>query len=156
MVESIVGAFDGLQGDLVLAVIAQESRGDPWTTRYEPVYRFFYKTRPLFDRSKSTEVNRTIAHRELGPTEFHAQSMSWGLMQVMGAVARELGINGSLAKLCDPRTGIEYGCMHLWQYAYRNGNAATDEALSRYNGGGSREYANEVMTKRFEIERALA
>lgn len=37
----------------------------------------------------------------------------WGVMQVMGGVAREVGFKGSfLTELCDPEVGIESAVAH--------------------------------------------
>jgi soluble lytic murein transglycosylase-like protein len=34
-------------------------------------------------------------------------------MQVMGALARELGLQGPIPQLLDPTLGADYGCRHL-------------------------------------------
>jgi hypothetical protein len=47
----------------------------------------------------------------LSPTEEIARSISWGLMQVMGQVAREHGyVEKFLSALCDPEAGLATGC----------------------------------------------
>ena len=82
---------------LVCAVIEQESAWDAHAIRYEPAFR-----------------TRYVAPLGLPPTEEVARSISWGLMQVMGQVAREHSFAGkSLAALCDPATGIDIGCAVL-------------------------------------------
>jgi len=53
------------------------------------------------------EIQSTIA------TEVVMQKTSWGLMQIMGAVARERGFGGWLTELCDPAVNLEWGCRHL-------------------------------------------
>jgi len=53
------------------------------------------------------EIQSTIA------TEVVMQKTSWGLMQIMGAVARERGFRGWLTELCDPTVNLEWGCRHL-------------------------------------------
>ncbi len=74
--------------------------------------------------------------------------MSWGLMQVMGAVAREYGFSGRfLSQLCDPAVGLEYGCRHLSILLKRHGTIRA--ALSAYNSGQphtmrGNEYAEKV------------
>src|SRR5712692_6395106 len=78
---------------LVCAVIEQESAWNPWAVRYEPGFLSRYVA-PLYAAGK------------LSATETYTRSMSWGLMQVMGQVAREFGFAGdSLPELCDPATG---------------------------------------------------
>jgi soluble lytic murein transglycosylase-like protein len=68
-------------------------------------------------------------------------------MQVMGQLAREHGFTGKfLSELCDPATGIEYGCRVLdMKLEHNSGNMVT--ALLAYNGGSAPNYANEVLAK---------
>lgn len=112
---------------LVSAIIRVESNGDPWAIRYEPGFKSRYldgKEWPTFGAiSKDTEVV--------------ARATSWGLMQVMGQVARERGFTGAyLSELCQGRVGIEYGCRHLrhlWdRYFDKDGK---DGVISAYNQG---------------------
>src|SRR5580698_9222850 len=57
---------------------------------------------------------RYVAPLGLPPTEEIARSISWGLMQVMGQVAREHGFTELfLSSLCEPATGISVGCVVL-------------------------------------------
>lgn len=139
-----------LDSDLILAVIWQESEGDEAAYRYEVGWRYFYDPKArvaMYDSSKSVEQNRSRAFAKLGATEFHSQSASFGLMQVMGAVAREHGIRGFVTSLCSsPVTAVEYGCKHLARFI-RHGDLR--EALKRYNG--SEIYASEVLAKYDEI-----
>ena len=140
--------------DLILALIWQESSGNPWAERYEKYYQYFWDRKsgaPLYDKSKSVSENRDAALAILGSTEFNAQCTSRGLMQVMGAVARERGFPGQfLTELCDPEIGIEYGVRHLTiflkKYELRT-------ALLRYNGGGRESYPDEVLKKLTLIRR---
>ncbi|MGA7913605.1 MAG: transglycosylase SLT domain-containing protein, partial [Candidatus Acidiferrales bacterium] len=67
----------GVDETLVCAVIEQESAWDTHAMRYEPGFRAHY-----------------VAPLRLPPTEEIARSISWGLMQVMGQVAREHGFTG--------------------------------------------------------------
>lgn len=90
-------AQHSLDPALVCAVVEQESSWDAHAMRYEPAFRARYVT-PL----------------GLPPTEEIARSISWGLMQVMGQVAREHGFCGKfLSALCDPATGLDIGCAAL-------------------------------------------
>ena len=82
---------------LVCAIIEQESAWNPHAIRYEPGFR-----------------TRYVAPMGLPPTEEIARSISWGLMQVMGQVAREHGFTGKfLSALCDPALGLDIGCAAL-------------------------------------------
>ena len=86
-----------LDAALVCAIVEQESSWDAHAIRYEPAFR-----------------TRYVAPLGLPPTEEVARSMSWGLMQVMGQVAREHAFNGKfLTALCDPATGLDVACSVL-------------------------------------------
>src|SRR5437016_1759983 len=65
--------------ELVCAVIEQESSWDPWALRYEPAF---------YARYVEPQLYRGMIRQE---TEARARAFSWGLMQVMGQVAREHG-----------------------------------------------------------------
>jgi soluble lytic murein transglycosylase-like protein len=119
-----------LYGALVCAIVEQESSWDPWSMRYEPDFRARY-----------------VAPLGLPPTAEIARSISWGLMQLMGEAARELGFNtGSLAQLCDPATGLYWGCR---AFSAKLKIAGDDEskALELWNGGGNPNYAAQVLAR---------
>src|SRR5262244_1997825 len=79
---------------LVCAVTEQESSWNPWAMRYEPAF-FAKYVAPLYTNNK------------VGASEAYARGFSWGLMQVMGQVAREFGFDGLfLSALCDPEQGL--------------------------------------------------
>ncbi len=137
-----------IRTELILAMVFQESGGERYAYRFEPGYTYFYNfkaKRPLHANWKSDEANREFALTELGVTEFHAQSASWGLLQIMGAVAREYGFSGPMPELCDPELNIRLGTKYLWIYGHKSGKLSTEQALARYNG--SAIYAAEVLEK---------
>jgi soluble lytic murein transglycosylase-like protein len=124
----------GLDPALVEAVCEQESNWCPWATRYEPDFMRRY-VGPLYTKGGMTA------------TEAYTRSMSFGLMQVLGQVAREQGFEGQfLAELCDPATGLDQGCKRLLSAVERH---PTDvgAALLAYNGGARPEYASEVLSR---------
>lgn len=130
-----IAAAHALEPALVCAVIEQESAWDPWAVRYEAGFLSRYVA-PMYTAGK------------LSATEAYTRAMSWGLMQVMGQVAREHGFSGaSLAELCDPATGVEYGCRIL---AGRVARARGDvnAALLAWNGGGNTDYPDEVLARK--------
>ena len=115
---------------LVCAVIEQESAWDPHAIRYEPAFRARY-----------------VAPLGLPPTEEVARSISWGLMQVMGQVAREHGFAGKfLSALCDPATGLDTGCAVLSAKLAAAGGEVT-RALQLWNGGANPDYAAQVLAR---------
>jgi soluble lytic murein transglycosylase-like protein len=118
-----------LNDALVCALVEQESSWNPDATRYEPG---FYE--------------RYIAPMGLEDGEAKARSTSWGLCQVMGEVARELKYTGVLQCLCDPTTGLTYGCMHFAN-KLRQAQGDTYNALLRWNGGGNQAYPQQVIDR---------
>src|SRR5277367_2995490 len=120
----------GLDPALVCAVVEQESAWDAHAIRYEPGFRARY-----------------VAPLGLPPTEEVARSISWGLMQVMGQVAREHGFSGKfLSALCDPAAGLDIGCAVLAaKLSTADGNLA--RALELWNGGANADYASQVLPR---------
>jgi soluble lytic murein transglycosylase-like protein len=129
-----IAAEYGLAPALVCAVIEQESAWNTWAVRYEPAFLSRYVA-PLYTAGK------------LSATETYTRAMSWGLMQVMGQVAREAGFkDASLAALCDPATGVEFGCRVLAaKLARAKGDVSA--ALLAWNGGANANYAAEVLAR---------
>lgn len=123
-------ANHSLDAALVCAVVEQESAWDAHAMRYEPVFR-----------------TRYVAPLGLPPTEEIARSISWGLMQVMGQVAREHGFHEKfLSALCDPAAGLDVGCAVL---AAKLSAASGDvpRALALWNGGANPDYAAQVLAR---------
>ncbi len=115
---------------LICAIAEQESAWDPHAIRYEPAFR-----------------TRYVAPLGLPPTEEVTRSISWGLMQVMGQVAREHGFNAkSLAALCDPATGLEIGCA-VFAAKLRASASGVERALALWNGGANTSYAAQVLAR---------
>lgn len=121
--------------ELVCAIVEQESSWDPWALRYEPAFYEKYVA-PKIARGSIVDL-----------TESRARAFSWGLMQVMGQVAREHGFTGaSLASLCDPDAGLEVGCrIFAAKLAAAEGNVS--RALLLWNGGGNRAYPAAVLAR---------
>lgn len=155
-----IAAAHQLDPLLVEAVVTVESGGDPSAWKPEPVYRYFWnvQTRKPFRMVTQAELASETAPKDF-PTlagsreqEWWAQQASWGLMQVMGAVAREQGYDGPyLPALGRPDIGVEFGCRvlagHLTWAA-----GALEKALMAYNGGratalrrGNPDYAAKVL-----------
>jgi hypothetical protein len=136
--------FD-LDGDLVVAIATVESGLDPRKWRHEPAYPYLWDMRANgpFHPLAGVAEQRTAppgftATRGVSSatTEWIGQQSSWGLMQVMGAVAREAGFRGPFPGLCDPAVGAHYGCWHLsrlWARFFPQGGPAAVAAA--YNGG---------------------
>jgi soluble lytic murein transglycosylase-like protein len=111
-----------LYPDLVEAHVMTESSGNVNAWRYEPA---FYKT----------------YIQKLGiknATESAGRATSWGLLQIMGQVARELGYQGSWEGLCDPTVNLEYGCKKLSK-CYQRYHPELDKGIAAYNSGSAIE-----------------
>jgi len=124
-----------LDQSLVCAVIEQESSWNPWAIRYEPMF-FARYVAPLFTNNK------------ISASEAYARGFSWGLMQVMGQVARENGYGEPfLSTLCDPADALEIGCRVLRK---KLDAAAGDSAraLLLWNGGSNHAYPVQVLARR--------
>jgi len=122
-------AQHALDPALVCAIVEQESAWDPHAIRYEPAFR-----------------TRYVAPLVLPPTEEVARSISWGLMQVMGQVAREHGFSAkSLAALCEPAAGLAIGCA---VFAAKLRASANDvhRALTLWNGANA-NYSAQVLAR---------
>jgi soluble lytic murein transglycosylase-like protein len=129
-----------LPPELVCAVIEQESGWSEWAARYEPTFQTKY-----VDALKSSGRMKTFGASK--DTEVVFRSCSFGLMQVMGQVAREHGLEAPfLTEICNPERGLEIGCSHLAKKLEKaEGNAAN--ALQLWNGGGNPNYAAEVLAR---------
>jgi len=124
----------GLNGDLICALVEQESNWEPFSVRYEPKFLSRYIA-PQYSAGKFTA------------TEAYTRSISWGLLQLMGQVAREMGFDGPfLSALCDPEIGLEWGCKYFSSLMGRTGNDI-DAALTRWNGGSNAAYNEQVKQR---------
>ncbi len=82
-----IGIYHGLDPALVCAIIEQESTWNPHAIRYESAF-FAKYVAPLFTNNKVEPPTNT---------EAHSRAISWGLMQVMGQSAREMGFARGVA-----------------------------------------------------------
>ncbi|MGH9684797.1 MAG: lytic transglycosylase domain-containing protein [Candidatus Acidiferrales bacterium] len=122
-----------LDVDLVCAIVEQESGWNPWAIRAEE--KFFAKyVAPQFTAGK------------IDITEARARAFSWGLMQVMGEVAREFGYVGDLPGLCLPSNGLEIGC-RVFAHKLAVNQGSVKDALQAWNGGSNPSYASEVLDR---------
>lgn len=136
-------AKHGLEPNLVEAIVLTESGGDPWAWNPEAKYRYLVDVRTgrPFRAMTEAEVLGKRPPRDFKAIagdpdqEWWGQQASWGLMQVMGALAREQGFREPyLTKLNDVMTGLHFGCKHLaslMQWA----KPGTWQAVGAYNAG---------------------
>ena len=139
LVISAVADFDILDGDLLLFAgwVAQESSWSPYAIRYEPGF-----------------YDKYVKGMNLPQTERIARATSWGLLQIMGQVAREYGFQEKyLSALVDPAVNLRLAARILkHRYAHTR---SWRGALAAYNGGlGGNQtppYRND-----FYVEKVLA
>ncbi|KKL21346.1 hypothetical protein LCGC14_2446400 [marine sediment metagenome] len=141
--------FDTKENPLawMLGWMDTESSLNQYAIRYEPKYRWLY---PPDNKPQQ------------GTTEWYAQKTSWGILQVMGAVARERGFDSKyLSELCDLRINIKLASGYLSDLRKRS-DGSWGGALAAYNGGlrGNRkppfrrqEYVDKVERSSKKYER---
>lgn len=136
-----------LDPQLVTSIIQIESSGCPWAWNPEPQYVYLWDVehdqpfRRLTVEERASEKPPADFPAPWGvdpDAEFWGQQTSWGLMQVMGAVAREYGFKGKfLSELCDPVVGVWHGCKKL--AALRRRYAVLEDVIAAYNAGSPRK-----------------
>ena len=85
-------ALEKLVPELVVGVIETESAFNRWAAKYEPHYSWLLGD----DEREKTDVMKELLRKIDDRTEWKAQQFSYGLMQIMGAVAREYGFAGKV------------------------------------------------------------
>lgn len=129
--------------DVIEAMVLQESGGRAWAWNPEPRYRWLWDVRQERPFRSLTPAD---ASSKWPPSDFPAlggdrdqewwgQQASWGLLQVMGAVARERGCRALyLTELCDPVLGLQFGVAHF-AALLRLAAGDTWKAVGMYNAG---------------------
>lgn len=135
MIEKFAAAH-GLSPALVIAIVEVESGGNPWAARHEPAFFRNYVENARIKAVSPCSID----------TEKRLRATSFGLMQVMGQTARELGFDKPfLTALCDPATGLEYGCRYLKKQVDRYRDRGLDWAVAAYNAGTARKNLDGVF-----------
>ena len=139
----------GLDPALFCALVEQESGWYSYANRYESgFFRRYIKAmlpvnkgdQPNFSPPKPRGNTSNV-------TEAENRATSFGLCQVMGQVARELGCKAeALTELTRPEIGLEFGARRLKKAMDRKHGIARD-ALLDYNGGGEAKYPDLVLAR---------
>lgn len=108
--------------NLAVAIASVESAFDPLAVRFEPAWDYLISPSVY---AASLNISQL--------TEETLQKMSWGCMQVMGSVARELGYDENLVNLTRPELGARYGCMKLKSLSVKY--SQEENLISAYNAG---------------------
>ena len=114
--------------DLVAAIVTVESSWRPEASRYEPNWKYLFFVKEWSEKTG-------VAYEE----ELAHQTMSLGLMQIMGSVARELGYDKRLCQLFEPRWNLRFGVMKL--KTLLNKYPSETDVISSYNQGSPRKTA---------------
>lgn len=133
-----VAKHHGADADLCCALAQVESHWRADAVRFEPSYRWLYEPTEFSVRLKiSLESERAL------------QRFSYGPMQVMGAVCRELGYKGTLAVLAShPELSVLYAVKKLVQLSKRYESEL--DLISAYNAGSpKRSAAGEYRNQRY-------
>jgi len=130
---------------LILGICRVESDLDSDAVRYESEYRWFIPREEL----EKNQVPGSCSNA----TESVLQKCSYGLMQIMGATARELKFSGWLTRLCDPVDGLRWGIKYLARqhrrFYQRHG---IDGVIAAYNAGSPR-YKDGRLINQSYVER---
>jgi len=128
----------------VLGIIETESSFNPYACRYEPHYRWIYKPEEFY-----------ISYSSTVETEIQFQKCSLGLMQLMGAVYRELGYKKPLpAVFEDIDAQISYGIRHFLKFYHRYESITA--AISSYNAGSPRKTQTGRYVNQGYVDKVLA
>ena len=131
------GRLTDLPPTLILAVIHQESGGNPIASRHEPRYLEQYGGTPKFQDI----IKKTMLY----PQDI---ATSYGLMQLMvptawGYLSAYHKSNNVIEILLDPDLNIRYGAAHLSALFRKHGTVTG--AAGRYNAAGAdSRYARNV------------
>jgi hypothetical protein len=126
----------GISPAIMAGLVCQESAGDPQARRYEGHYRWLFGD----DAHEKACLPEGVDLAE----DLVLQRYSWGLCQVMGAVAREYGFAGHLEELADPAVNLGLGARHLAN-KIKQAKGDLRRGLLLYNGGGYKAYPEKVL-----------
>ena len=119
----------GLNDALVCAIVEQESSWRPESTRYEPAFYEHY-----------------IVPLSLPVDSGKQRATSYGLMQTMLQSVVEIGYTGDGPSLCDPATGLDWGC-RLFAKKLLRADGDAYKALLYWNGGANTLYPGQVIAR---------
>ncbi len=118
----IKAAKYNLDPDLIEAHILTESSGNSNSTRYEPAFYEKY-------------IKNNISKWKITLQEAHDRATSYGLLQIMLQVAREMGFTGQATDLLIPEVGLEWGCKKLSKCYEKFGQKYINAGIAAYNCG---------------------
>ena len=126
--------------DWIRAVIEIESAGNQFALRYEPGYRWLQKEDTIKAICYHSNYGGNLENK-IG-AETCLESFSFGLCQVMGSTARDMGYVADLHHLFFVDDNIRIGTKFLKTKLKRFDNNIL-RAIAAYNGGDGSAYPNE-------------
>lgn len=134
----------GLDPDLAVAIATVESAGYPLAVRYEPGWAYFYQPEIFARKNGISEA-----------TERMLQASSWGVMQVMGTVCRELGHQDSIVQIvARPELGISFGLKKIKKLCERY--ESEEAVIASYNAGSPRKMPGGKYKNQQYVDKVLA
>jgi soluble lytic murein transglycosylase-like protein len=132
--------FNGVDPDLAISIAEVESHFNELAVRFEANWKYLIHVESLARNSHISQDSERIL-----------QMCSWGMMQVMGSVARELGHRGNLLELTRPELGVRYGCLKLKELTKKYSNQ--EDLIAAYNAGSPRKldtgkYVNQIYVNK--------
>lgn len=121
-----VASHANIEPSLIAAIVMTESSGQPYATRYEAQWKYLADVDSHANRLKITVMTETMH-----------QATSWGLMQIMGGTARDLGFRDHMPRLCEVDTGLLWGCLYIARL--KNRFPALPDMIAAYNAGTPRK-----------------
>lgn len=131
---------------LLSALVLQESGGDSWASRFE---RLTWQKRERF-------VNPSFYAEKLHisqDTEEVFQCTSWGPMQLMGFVAREVGYDGQLNRLSIPEVGLSWSAKKLDRILAKY--METPDVIAAWNHGHAEKLPNGEYSNQKYVDSVL-
>lgn len=121
IIEDVADA-ENVPANLLAAIVQTESSNNRYAVRFEPHYKYLFKTKENAAANGITEATETVF-----------QMTSFGLCQLMGAVARELGLKGTVFQLLDEQTNLTYAAKLIKRLANRF--KERNDIIAAYNAG---------------------
>jgi len=132
----------GIDENLLAAIIVIESGVNQFACRYEPNWNYY-----LSAKEYALKVGSTL------DTELIMQATSFGYVQIMGTVARELGFEGWLPELFDPKLNIFYGAKKLDKLFERFHKV--EEVIAAYNAGTPKRGPQDLFINQPYVDKVL-
>jgi soluble lytic murein transglycosylase-like protein len=131
----------GVDTALALAIAKCESAFNPAAIRFEAHWRYFNAPHKWAAKLYITEA-----------TEKQLQMFSFGVFQLMGGTARDIGYDGPLVALLEPTPGVVWGVKNIKRLAEKY--ESEEHLIAAYNAGTPRrdartgEFMNQIYVNR--------